>query len=275
MLKKLIVVAVVGGLAVAAVKGTKFASYVRTEVKSWREAAEDAVPPEKEIERLRGEVKMLDEDTIKIVKQLARLMSDQSDLGNREKGLEAKKSQVSELMTSREVAVREAEKKAKAGEANVFVTFGDQKFSLANGLLRLKETVRDYREIEKELTHVRMKSDTQQRIVDKLDRQRLEMSRLKSDLDTAIDGLEEQVQSLKLTQMESKYQTDDTRVAQIKESIAKVNKRLDIQRRELSLLQDTVTPSIALPTESVDDIMAPINGKPAATAKPTIAKSGD
>ena len=118
-----------------------------------------------------------------------------------------------------------------------------------------------------------MKSETQQRIVDKLDRQRLEMSRLKSDLDTAIDGLEEQVQSLKLTQMESKYQTDDTRVAQIKESIAKVNKRLDIQRRELSLLQDTVIPSLALPTESVDDIMAPINGKPA--AKPTIAKSGD
>ena len=273
MLKKLIVVAVVGGLAVAAVKGTKFASYIRTEVHSWREAAEDAVPPEKEIERLRGEVKMLDEDTIKIVKQLARLQSDQADLVGREKGLEAKKSQVSELMTSREVAMREAEKKAKAGETNVLVVFGDQKFSLANGLLRLKETVRDYREIEKELTHVRMKSETQQRIVDKLDRQRLEMSRLKSDLDTAIDGLEEQVQSLKLTQMESKYQTDDTRVAQIKESIAKVNKRLDIQRRELSLLQDTVTPSVTLPTESVDDIMAPINGKPA--AKPTIAKSGD
>ena len=111
MLKKLIVVAVVGGLAVAAVKGTKFASYIRTEVHSWREAAEDAVPPEKEIERLRGEVKMLDEDTIKIVKQLARLMSDQSDISVREKGLEAKKSQVGELMTSREVAVREAEKK--------------------------------------------------------------------------------------------------------------------------------------------------------------------
>src|SRR6266568_249524 len=65
MIKKLIVVAVVGGLAVAAVKGTKWASYVRSEVCSWRQAAEDAVPPETEIARLRGEVKNLDEDTIK------------------------------------------------------------------------------------------------------------------------------------------------------------------------------------------------------------------
>src|SRR5207244_7649995 len=147
----------------------------------------------KEIERLRGEVKMLDEDTIKIVKQLARLQSDQADLNGREKNLEAKKSQVGELMASREAAMRDAEKKAKAGETNVQVMFGDQKFSLANGLLRLKETVRDYKEIEKELTHVRLKLDTQQRIIDKLDRQRLEMARLKTDLDGAIDGLEEQV----------------------------------------------------------------------------------
>ena len=270
MIKKLLIVAVVGGLAVAAVKGTKFASYVRTEVKSWREAAEDQVSPETEIARLRGEVKNLDEDAIKIVKQLARLQSDQADLTGREKALVAKKSQVGELMASREAAMRSAEVKAKAGEVNVRVAFGDQQYSLENGLVRLKETVRDYKDIEKELAHVRLKTDTQQRIVDKLDRQRLEMNRLKADLDTAIDGLEEEVQALKLQQMESKYQTDDTRVAQIKESIAKQKKRLDIQRRELNLLQDTVVPSLSAPTESVDDIMAPVTGK-----KPAITKSGD
>ena len=269
MIKKLLVVAVVGGLAVAAVKGTKVWSYARTEVKSWREAAEDQVSPETEIVRLRGEVKNLDEDAIKIVKQLARLQSDQADLTTREKTLSAKKSQVGELMASRETALRAAEAKAKAGESNVKVTFGDQEYSLANGRYRLKETVTEYVGIEKELTHVRMKTDSQQRIIDKLDRQRLEMNRLKTDLDSAIDELEVEVQALKLQQMESKYQTDDTRVAQIKESIAKQKKRLDVQRRELNLLQDTVVPSLSAPTESIDDIMAPVKGKPA------ISKSGD
>jgi chromosome segregation ATPase len=269
MIKKLLIVAVVGGLAVAAVKGTKWASYVRSEVKSWRDAAEDAVPPETEIARLRGEVKNLDEDTIKIVKQLARLQSDQADLTAREKALETKKSQVAELLRSRESAMRDAEAKAKSGESNVKVTFGDQQFSLATGLLKLKETVRDYKDLEKELNHVHAKADTQQRIIDKLERQRLEMNRLKTDLDLAIDGLEEQVQSLNLQQMESKYQTDDTRVAQIKESIAKVNKRLDIQRRELSMLQDAMPQAKTTPTESVDEIMAALKDKPA------VKKSGD
>jgi len=269
MIKKLLVVAVVGGLAVAAVKHTKFGSYVRTEVKSWREAAEDQVSPETEIARLRGEVKNLDEDAIKIVKQLARLQSDQADLGNRDKSLAAKQSQVGELMASRETAMRAAEAKAKAGESNVRVTFGEQEYSLANGLQKLRDTVAEYKATSSELTHVRQKSDTQQRIIDKLDRQRLEMNRLKSDLDAAIDGLEEEVQAMKLQQMESKYQTDDTRVAQIKESIAKQKKRLDVQRRELSLLQDVVTPSLST-TESVDDIMSPVKGK-----KPAITKSGD
>ena len=273
MLKKLIVVAVVGGLAVAAFKGTKWASYVRTEVKSWRETAEDAVPPEKEIARLRGEVKMLDEDTIKIVKQLARLQSDQADLSNRDKALESKKSEVSQKLRNQEVALRDAEQKAKAGETNVLVPIGDQKFSLDTGKGHLKETVRVYTDIEKELVHVRLKLDMQQRIIDKLEKQRLEMTRLKIDLDSAIDGLDEEVQALKVQQLESKYQTDDTRVAQIKESIAKAKKRLDIQRRELSMLQDTVAPAVAAPSESVDDILAPITGK--SKAKPDMPKSGD
>jgi chromosome segregation ATPase len=270
MIKKLLVVAVVGGLAVAAVKSTKLGSHFRAEVKSWREAAEDQISPESEIVRLRGEVKNLDEDTIKIVKQLARLQSDQADLQGREKTLTAKKSQVGELMASRETSLRAAEAKAKAGESNVKVTFGEQEYSLESGRNRLRETVSEYMVIDKELTFVRMKTESQAKIVDKLDRQRLEMGRLKTDLEAAIDELEVEVQALKLQQMESKYQTDDTRVAQIKESIQKQRKRLDVQRRELNLLQDTVAPSLTTNNETVDDIMAPVKGK-----KPAITKSGD
>jgi len=273
MLKKLIVVAVVGGLAVAAFKGTKWASYVRTEVKSWRQAAEDAVPPETEIARLRGEVKMLDEDTIKIVKQLARLQSDQADLVARQKDLDTRKVALTDKLRKHEAAVRAAEEKAKSGEANVLVSFGDHQVSLANGKQRLKDMVQAYADVEKELKHVRAKQDTQQRIIDKLEQQRLAMGRLKTDLDSAIDGLEAEVQEVKLQQMESAYQTDDTRVAQIKESITKAKKRLDVQRRELALLQDTVAPAVTGPTESVDEIMAPVTGK--AAAKPELPKSGD
>ena len=270
MLRKMLLVAVVGGLAVAAFKGTRWASYVRSEVRSIRDAAEDSIPPEKEIARLRGEVKLLDEDTLKVVKQLARLQSDQADLVKREKALEEKKSGVSELLRSRETAVRAAEEKAKTGETNAVVVFGDQRLSLSVGKARLKETVRDYTDLDKEITRTRAKVDSQQRIIDKLEKQRLEMTRVRTDLDAAIDGLEEDLQAIKLQQMESKYQTDDTRLAQIKESIAKQQKKFDVQRRELALLQDTDTPP-AGKAESVDEIMAPVTG--AKTATPAVPKS--
>jgi chromosome segregation ATPase len=274
MLRKLILVAVVGGLTVAAFKGTRWASYVRSEVRAMRDAAEDAIPPEREIARLRGEVKMLDEDTLKVVKQLARLQSDQADLAKRQEAGEKKKAAVAEVLRARETAVRAAEEKAKAGEANVSVTFGDQKYSLDVAKARLKASVTEYTELDKDLTRTRAKLDTQQRIIDKLEKQRLEMTQVKADLDGAIDELEAELQGLKLAQMESKYQTDDTRLAHIKKSIADQKKRFDVQRRELNMLQETEA-APAAPSESVDEIMAPVNRPKAATpaAAPQLPKA--
>jgi len=265
MIKKLLLVAVVGGLSVAALKGTRMASYVRSEVTAMREAAEDQIPPEREITRLRAEVRLLDDDTLKVVKQLARLQSDQADLGKRQKALDDRKGTAGEILKAREAAVRAGEAKVKAGEVNVAVAFGEQTFSLDVGKARLKDAVRDYTDLDKELGRTRAKTDSQQRIIDKLEKQRLGMSRLKSDLDGAIDELEEELQALKLQQMESKYAatgSDDSRVAKIKESIAVQKKKFDVQRRELALMQEPEAAAVG-PTESVDEIMAALKAKPA------------
>lgn len=262
MIKKMILAAVVGALAIAAFKGTRWASYARNELHALRDAAEDQIAPEKEIARLRTEVKLLDEDTLKVVRQLARLQSDQADALKRQKALAEKKATTGEVLKAREAAVRAAEEKAKGGEQAVSVTFGEQRFSLDVGKARLKETVRDFTDLDKELARTRAKADSQQRIIDKLEKQRLGMTRLKSDLDGAIDELEEELQALKLQQMESKYAAggmDDNRVAQIKEAVAKQKKKFDVQRRELTLLQEPDAPA-AGPAESVDEIMAPVTG---------------
>jgi chromosome segregation ATPase len=273
MLKKLIIVAVVGGLAVAAFKGTRWASYVRSEIKSIREEAEDQIPPEQEIARLRNEVKQLDGDAFKVVKQLARLQSDQADNDKRLKSLEERKTTVKSKLDSHAKAVRTAEDKAKAGETNALVSFEDQTFSLTVAKTRLKEIVKDYSLTEKELEQLRARMSTQQRIIDKLEQQRLVMTRMKTDLDVAIDGLEDELQALKLQQMESKYQTgtgiDGNRVAQIRESIQKQQKKFDVQRRELELLQSSDGPLPTVSGESVDEILAPVYGSKAATTKAT------
>ncbi len=257
MIKKLILMAVVGGIAVAALKGTRVGSYVRSEVRSLSETVEEQVPPEREIARLRAEVRNLDQDHVKVVKQLARLQSDQADTRLRVADLEKRKSEVAEVMRARESAVRAAEAKAKAGEVAVSVVLGDQSVSLDAGRIRLKDSVQTYVDIDQNLTRTRAKLDSQGRIVEQLERQRAAFGRLKADLDAAIDSLEVEVHALNLQQMESRYQTDGTRAAQIKEAIAATKKRLDVQRRELALLQDT-DGRPAASAETVDEIMAPV-----------------
>lgn len=272
MFKKMILVAVVGALAVAAFKSTKVGSYVRNEIRSMQEAAEDQVSPEQEIARLRGEVKLLDEDTIKVVKQLARLQSDQADLEARHKDLQARLGDTAKRKDALAAEARAAEAKEKAGEATAFVVFNDHRYSLAAAKLKLKDLVQSEKDLGKQVAAVQAKVDSQQRIADKLEAQRLEAGRLKATLETTIDELEVEYQGLKLKQMESKYQTDGSRSAEIKESVAKLRKRLDVQRRELALLQDE--PAAGAPTvaESVDEIMAGANGpKGTATVNATPA----
>lgn len=265
MIKKLILMAVVGGVAVAALKGTRVGSFVRNEVRSIREAAEEQIPPEREIARLRSEVRNLDQDHVKVVKQLARVMAEQSESRERVVLLEKRKAEVAEVMRARETAVRAAEEKAKAGEVNVSVTIGDQNLSLAAGRTRLKDTVQTYVDIDQNLTRTRAKVESQGRIIEQLERQRAAFGRLKADLGAAIDDLEEQVHALNLAQMESRYQTDGTRAAQIKESIAQAKRRLEEKRIELRLLQSDGRPASA--GETVDEIMAPVNSpRPAVPA---------
>jgi chromosome segregation ATPase len=257
MIKKLILMAVVGGIAVAALRGTRIGSYVRSEIKAVRDTVEEQVPPEREIARLRAEVRNLDQDHVKVVKQLARLQSDQADTRQRVAELEKRKGEVAEVMRARETAVRAAEARAKGGEVNVSVTLGDQSMSLESGRARLKDSVQSYVDLDQNLSRTRAKLASQGRIVEQLERQRAAFGRMKADLDAAIDTLEEEVHALNLQQMESRYQTDGTRAAQIKEALAAAKKRLDVQRRELALLQDADGRPAAA-AESVDEIMAPV-----------------
>src|SRR5207248_2939626 len=72
MLKKLVIVGVIGFVAATALGGTKLASYIRSEIREARQRAEDSIPPEKELARLRNELKGLDKDTMTVVDQLAK-----------------------------------------------------------------------------------------------------------------------------------------------------------------------------------------------------------
>jgi len=253
MLKKLLIVGGIGFLAVAALQGTRLGSFLLSEARSLRERAEAAIPPEREIARLRNEVRKLDKDIFEVVNQLAKENVQTSQLEARVKELQASQGRTKELLEARAEAIKKAQQ---------FVIFDNRKLTIAEAKALLEEGVRRYTLQQKTLESMEQALATRQRIRDTLARQLEVMKGQKAELTATIDALEAELQVLKLQQMESKYQTDDTRLARIKEGIRELQTQIQVEREKLRLLpaalEHTATP---VSDRSVDDIMAPLRAQ--------------
>jgi peptidoglycan hydrolase CwlO-like protein len=108
MLKKLVIVGIIGFVAVSAVKGSKFGSYIRSEFNSWCDRAEANIPPEKELQRLRNEVKLLDKDIRNVIDHLAKERVAVDQLKEKTAELRARQSKDKELLNARAAAIKGA-----------------------------------------------------------------------------------------------------------------------------------------------------------------------
>jgi chromosome segregation ATPase len=253
MLKKLLIVGAVSFLAVAALQGTRLGSFLMSEARSLRERAEAAIPPEREIARLRHEVRKLDKDILEVVNQLAKENVQTSQLESRVKELRASQGRAKELLEARAEAIKKAQE---------FVVFDNRKLTVAEAKAMLEEGVRRYTLQQKTLESMEQALATRLRIRDTLAKQLEVMKGQKAELTATIDALEAELQVLKLQQMESKYQTDDTRLARIKEGIRELQAQIQVEREKLRLLPAALESSPAPAADkSVDDIMAPLRGQ--------------
>jgi peptidoglycan hydrolase CwlO-like protein len=257
MLKKLVILGVIGFVAVSAVKGSKLGSYIREEWRSFRESCEANIPPEREVARLRGEVQSLEGDMRKIVGQLARENVEVKNLREQVAELQARQGRDKELLQARGAAIKAAEK-----DTTQFVSFGERRLSVPEAKAELDEGVRRFGLNQKSLDAMIATLASREKVRETLAKQLDTMRNQKNELSAAIDALEAEISALKLRQMESKYQTDDTRLAKIKEDIRNLRKKLAIQTEELNLLPAAIdpTPSKATSQKSVDDILGPLSG---------------
>lgn len=257
MLKKLVVVGIVGVVAVSAVKNMKVGSYLRSEFDCFQAHVESRIPPEREIVRLRNEIKLLDKDIMTVVGQLARERVEVAQLREKGDDLRAKQSHDKELLQARAAATKAATEQ---------VAFGDRKLSLGEAKAELEEGVRRFTANQKSLEAIDGAVSNREKVKLGLERQLDAMKNQKAELTAAVDSLEAELTALKLQQMESKYQTDDTRLAKIKEDIRSLKTKVAVEREKLALMPSVVesAPTKAAAAKSVDDIMAPLAPKPAA-----------
>ncbi len=251
MLKKMVVLAVIGFVAVTAIGGTKLGSYIRSEFRAARQQAEDSIPPEKEIERLKSEVNLLDGDIKKLVHHLAKERVEVNDLKDKVDTLAAKQSAEKDRLQARAELIKKSEKT---------VTVGTRTMSVATAKTELEADVKSFANTQKSLDSLDALLANRIKVRDSLEKQLETMKNQKAELKAAVDGMEAELAMLKLQQMESKYQTDDTRLAKIKEDLRNLKKKVDVKREELKLSQTALDETTAPATtgKSVDEIMAPL-----------------
>ena len=260
MIKKLLIVAVVGGLAFAAVRGTKAFSYARQSVAEASEWVSDKVPPEREIQRLRSEIKQLDSDVMKVAEQLAKENVEVRDLRQTVAEIRTKQSEQKEVLRARGNAIK---------TATETVAFGDRVIPIRQAKTELEESVARFGVNQKTLGALELTLASRERTREALEKQLDTLKYQKKELAGSIDALEAEINLLKLQQMESKYQSDNTRLASIKDSIREMRKKIDIKREQLRLAPTVHEdrPSAPASNRSVDEILSGLGDAAPAAAK--------
>jgi len=260
MIKKLVIFGVIGVVGWYAIRDSKFGTRIRTEVAALRKAAEESTSPEKDLARIKTDIKLLDLEIQKQIKPLAAETVRVRELREQVGELRAKQSQAKEVLQARATAIKSATEQ---------VTFGERTLPIGIAKGELEEGVKRYTTNQKSLEAQELTLASRERIKDGLEKQLEALKTQKVELAAAVDALEAEVTLLKLQQIESRYQTDDTRLARVKESIRELKSKVAVHREELKLMPAAFdAPAVtSSANKSVDDIMAPLSTpKPAATA---------
>lgn len=256
LFKKMLVGGLVAGGAIVAFRGTNALTHVRHEVRQARAWADDQVPMDKKFKVLRDDVAALDGEVDKVKTELAREIVETRELTAKTVALRAKVDGDKKDLLARGQAIKDATDKVKFGGREISVDAAKSK--LQRDVTAHGHDKAHLATLEATLAHTEQNRDTLQETLTAMVTQ-------KDELLAQIDAAEADYKRLQLEQVKSKYQTDDTKLARIKQRLAELRKQVEI-KKERHILEPVGQETAPAATPSVDDILRPVAGKPAAKA---------
>jgi len=250
MLKKVFVVGAAGLLVAAVLTQTKVGNIAW----GWMDRAErhldSKIKPEDEIRRIKKEVSSLDKDVDKAKRNLAEEIVEVKYLNKRTDELRVA------VETSRKAV--EARRAVFAGD-DKFVKWDGRTINVAAAKDRLASEVSAHRSLASELKAQEEMLSTHEQSKTLAEQHLQALVTEKAKLEAMVTDVEANIQRAKIEQVESKYQNDGSRMAQVKKDLAELQKKLDIQRETLKLSKK-VSPKDA-DEKSVDEIFAGLDDK--------------
>jgi len=252
MLKKVAIVGAAGLLIAAVLTQTHAGSYLRHHLDRADKYLESQVPPEEEVARIKTEVANLDKDIDKARGSVA------------EERVEAKllKSRVAEKqtqVTNSRAAVEALAKTIKDSGSSKLIKFDSREMPFDRAKEVLQNKVTAHKSLESELKSLETMVAVRERTRDLAEEHLQALVTQKGELEAAVTELEADIKVAKIEQVRSKYQSDGSRMADVKESMAKLKKRIEITRAKLELAKQYDKAGVE--NKSVEEIMAELDAK--------------
>ena len=256
-LKKILLVAGAVGLGVVMWKSSNgVVKSLRHDAQAAITWVETKVPMEKRFDQLRREAQSIDGEMEKVKNDLAREIVEVRDLTNRTAELRAAVEKNAATLTARGQAITDATEKVK---------YGTRTFSKADALTELQKDVNGYARNKQRLALMETTLTHRETIKETLAKTLDSMKTKKAEVLAAIDEVEADYKQMQLTAVESKYQMDDTKLAEIKKSLRELKKSVEIEKEKQNLTPRVLEEAPAsAPAKTVKEILAPVTG----TAQP-------
>ena len=252
MFKKVAIVGAAGLLAAAVLTQTHVGGYLRHQFDRADKYLENQVPPEEEVARIKVEVANLDKDIDRARGSVAEERVEAKLVKGR---VEEKRTQVD---NSRAIVEARGKMLKEAGQ-NKLVKWDSREVSYDRAKELLQSQVKAHKTLEGELKALETMVAVRERTRDLAEQHLQALVTQKSELEAAVTALEADIKMAKIEQVESKYQNDGTRMADIKESLANLKKRIEVQREKLNLAKQYEKTGVE--NKSVDEIMAELDAK--------------
>jgi len=262
MVKKAILGTALSAGALYLVFGTSAPSYVRTAFCRVRHNAKDAVPVQFEIDRARGEIANIEPAIKDNIEALARaevdveyldreIASTRENLANEKKAMLALRERL------------ETGDFRLAGHGHVRYTEDEVKADLARRLDH-------YRNISRILAEKEATLKAKQKAVVAARKQLTEMAAKKQELLTRLEGIEAHLRMIEATRATNEFDFDASALARAKQSVAELEKRLDVLDRKAEMEGRFVDSGIPVSLEPSRDVLKEIDeefGTPAPAPK--------
>jgi chromosome segregation ATPase len=199
---------------------------------SARSNANNQVPVEVEIERLRHEIAQLIPDMKKNISQIA---EETVTVRNLKKEVEVQETVLAKQKTNMEAACRQLESR------ETLVVYNDREYTPGQAREKLAKELDQYKRSASDLKFKKELLEAKETSLEKAKEQLTGLKDQKRELEVQLAKLEAKAKALEVAQTRSKFQFIDSRLTEIKKSLQDLDDRLQKEEEELRLTEEFAT----------------------------------